>query len=527
MKFNIENSPKLDFDLNAGRPIYNKDYNFLENKPQINGNELIGDKSSADLDIADNLTFINGNLSLNSGDETLSTVELGIKSYDNLYKVSDWLYEISYTKADYKYAYEFMKDRYNEVSIGSCSAVYKDGKFGKNFDWYYNNNVDFVVRASGNGYKSIGVAGSVGKLTKEFVESDQYDDIYKIVPFVINEGVNEKGVFVGVNVVPSAETKSGIPFSTPTTGTNPQLESEPVCAMILNKIILDKCATADEAVIMIRDNMNIYCPTDNEFHFIIGDKSAQYIVEFINNDTKVINITNNYPWMTNYYRFSAEFNSDGQVDYHSLTDHATGITRSDIIASNYDNLTDMRELMANDLKFTQAYTVPWMDEFCGDYETFGNLTIADVYEAPEKYYSLINYVQDLYEHRDRSVSNTWQTTHSCVYDIDEQNLYVIVQEDGISYEFGFGFGDCEKLIKQEIKERKEADAEILRRLDTYIYYQDTPASEWIINHNLERYPSITVVDSGNSVVVGDVKYIDDNEIIVTFNGAFSGTAYLN
>ncbi|HHX67003.1 MAG TPA: hypothetical protein GX708_02975 [Gallicola sp.] len=62
---------------------------------------------------------------------------------------------------------------------------------------------------------------------------------------------------------------------------------------------------------------------------------------------------------------------------------------------------------------------------------------------------------------------------------------------------------------------------------TYIHAQNTPLSEWLINHNLQRYPSINVVDSGGSVVLGDIQYIDENNILLKFNGGFSGKAYLN
>jgi hypothetical protein len=62
---------------------------------------------------------------------------------------------------------------------------------------------------------------------------------------------------------------------------------------------------------------------------------------------------------------------------------------------------------------------------------------------------------------------------------------------------------------------------------TYIYSQDIAAATWSIEHNLGRYPSVTVVDSAGSVVIGDIKYISENEIEIYFIGSFSGQAYLN
>ena len=62
---------------------------------------------------------------------------------------------------------------------------------------------------------------------------------------------------------------------------------------------------------------------------------------------------------------------------------------------------------------------------------------------------------------------------------------------------------------------------------TYIHNQGSSSSVWVINHNLEKYPSVTIVDSGNNVVVGDISYNSTNQLTVTFNAPFSGKAYVN
>jgi len=62
---------------------------------------------------------------------------------------------------------------------------------------------------------------------------------------------------------------------------------------------------------------------------------------------------------------------------------------------------------------------------------------------------------------------------------------------------------------------------------TYVHYQSVPATLWTIEHNLGRYPSITVVDSAGTVVIGGVQYISENEVRLTFGAGFSGRAFLN
>lgn len=61
----------------------------------------------------------------------------------------------------------------------------------------------------------------------------------------------------------------------------------------------------------------------------------------------------------------------------------------------------------------------------------------------------------------------------------------------------------------------------------FVYNQASPALVWNIVHNLDKFPSVSVVDSAGTTVFGNVQYLNVNELTVTFNGAFSGKAYLN
>lgn len=62
---------------------------------------------------------------------------------------------------------------------------------------------------------------------------------------------------------------------------------------------------------------------------------------------------------------------------------------------------------------------------------------------------------------------------------------------------------------------------------TAVIKQLSPSSVWTIAHTLNKFPSVTVVDSGGNVVIGDITYVDMNTIIINFTTAFSGKVYLN
>jgi hypothetical protein len=62
---------------------------------------------------------------------------------------------------------------------------------------------------------------------------------------------------------------------------------------------------------------------------------------------------------------------------------------------------------------------------------------------------------------------------------------------------------------------------------TFVYTQNTPSGVWAIQHNLNKFPSVSVVNINNILMYGEVTYIDTNNLTVTFSGGFSGKAYMN
>jgi len=60
----------------------------------------------------------------------------------------------------------------------------------------------------------------------------------------------------------------------------------------------------------------------------------------------------------------------------------------------------------------------------------------------------------------------------------------------------------------------------------YTHTQSVASSSWTISHTLDGYPSVTVVDSAGTVVVGKVSYNSTSSVTVDFQGSFTGLAYL-
>jgi len=62
---------------------------------------------------------------------------------------------------------------------------------------------------------------------------------------------------------------------------------------------------------------------------------------------------------------------------------------------------------------------------------------------------------------------------------------------------------------------------------TFDFIQAAPSTTWTIQHDLNKLPSVSVVNNNNVVVYGDITYIDANNLTITFSAGFSGKAYLN
>ena len=114
-------------------------------------------------------------------------------------------------------------------------------------------------------------------------------------------------------------------------------------------------------------------------------------------------------------------------------------------------------------------------------------------------------------------------------------LYVDLSKP-TAYIWDNGFEELESSSIDDLKRRMtqaEGDITDLQQAvihsadKNYIHKQSNAADQWTIVHNLGKYPSITVVDSAGTVVVGEIVLQTTEQAVISFNGAFSGKAYCN
>jgi len=61
----------------------------------------------------------------------------------------------------------------------------------------------------------------------------------------------------------------------------------------------------------------------------------------------------------------------------------------------------------------------------------------------------------------------------------------------------------------------------------FVFNQAAASATWTVQHNLDKFPSCTMVLSTGQQGYGDVTFIDENNLTITFAGAESGKAYIN
>lgn len=61
----------------------------------------------------------------------------------------------------------------------------------------------------------------------------------------------------------------------------------------------------------------------------------------------------------------------------------------------------------------------------------------------------------------------------------------------------------------------------------YHHSQGASSTEWLIQHGLGFYPNVTTMDSGGSIVEGELEHLTKYTLRVTFSAPISGDAYLS
>jgi len=220
-------------------------------------------------------------------------------SYGTVTKIDDYpLYSLNYT-FDYKfdeylqtgtfpiYAQQQMKSK--DFSCTCFSAFGETNRLlGRNYDWDESSTYYLLFTDPPNGYSSIS--------TVDLSFFDYYHDkspdfsgnqnTLRILPYHPFDGINEKGVAVGMNAVPYANS--------PYDGSKVTIGE-----LQLIRLVLDYAGSTEEAINLIQQyNIRMEEPP---VHYLIADSSGHSaIVEFANGNIEIMENSAPFQVTTNF-----------------------------------------------------------------------------------------------------------------------------------------------------------------------------------------------------------------------------------
>lgn len=344
---------------------------------------------------------------------------------------------------------------------------------GRNLDWYINNDATAIIKMNhtDDHYASIGMTGCFPDFNEALASSGEYSDAYKYLPFKTVDGVNEKGLYIGVNVMPTGETSfdpstwEPYAFGHGAAHTNPSSDMH-YCVNYLVRIVLDRAASVEDAKKVI-DGID-WCEPFNfpaegysqAFHWLICDAKESVILEFMDNKAVYtaapsINEPSLGTIMTNFTNCLRE---KGLIQICGC-----GLERWDILEASYDSTPATFEGFQNLMSkvwYSKAYTIDpsshdfwfteWYDLGISSAEMYRNYDLCD---SPEFCDLVRKYTKAFYDQSNWHIADSplWYTTHTSIYDLESKTLRVLVHEGRDSqkeyYEASLGKSSFAKPLK--------------------------------------------------------------------------------
>lgn len=362
-------------------------------------------------------------------------------------KITDYLFEVTYD--DYSDGFTAAQEYYVKynVKLGGCSSVQNGIYRGRNYDWTYDEEPEFVIRVPANDsgrHASIGVAATTA-ITAADVEGGEYFDVYRFLPYVTLDGINDAGLTVNINVVGYEEMGEFVMKNDD--------PSDDICPLMVPRMLLDNCGSIEEALALM-ETLDIFSlGTMEEAHYMITAPQSPedstvntIVVELIPDENKHYQLNvidynkgefvDNKPVMTNFHLTGF----DGTLE--SATRHPMGYERYQILTDSFEqgsSVSGMIDLMKK-VYFSRAYDLytdcVWYSDYAGGDLDMTNRGESVLHGDLSRAGAYADAIANEVAHHDSMVrdASTWHTVHTSVYDTEAKVLYILPQEAGFAYE---------------------------------------------------------------------------------------------
>ena len=169
------------------------------------------------------------------------------------------------------------------------SAFGEDSRLlGRNFDWPDSSTYFIFFTNPPNGYSSVSTV-DLGFFNYDHDKTPDFSDnqnTLRTLPYHPFDGMNEKGVAIGMNAIPEALSPHNASKVT-------------IGELQLIRLVLDYASSTQEAINLIQQ-YNIRME-DPPIHYLIADSSGHsVIIEFVNGKMEIMNNANPWQVTTNF-----------------------------------------------------------------------------------------------------------------------------------------------------------------------------------------------------------------------------------
>lgn len=371
-----------------------------------------------------------------------------------IYHVGDSLFALQYYDYDFNKCREYFDSRYSEPNYGACSQVRMGNFVGRNLDYNINRNACAVIKVEAKPeigrHASIGVVGCFKYFTYDMAKTGILpDSLYHCLPGRTVDGINDCGVYVGVNVVPRRLDSSNAGYfyegDTPDT-------TNAYNALYLTRLVLDSANSVDHAIELIKSHTwyfpKNYPTKDVEhpyqpFHWMIADNNTNCILEMENHGFTILKATGNNLRLPSDTTIMTNF-SNSLWRTRELDNLGIGYERWDILHDNYLHMVDNEFglfFMMRNVWFSNAYTLPcdtlnyqrfWFSELASEtcyvdsLYKHGEQIVKDstkmdlITKGREEWFNETNWFTDS--------TKLWFTVHTSIYRLQDMRFYIVPHE---------------------------------------------------------------------------------------------------
>lgn len=371
-------------------------------------------------------------------------------------KIDDYFYEAgTYSSLDYEYAKEYFAAE-NDNWGGGCSAVSAviGGKrlVGRNMDLNISNKCAYFVRTDiPHKYETIGLAYTFRDVSPDYEDlaaNGLGDTFTKILPFMCDDVMNEKGLHIEINMR-HGETDADGNDIFGVEHTNPNAK-ERVYVFMLGQYVALNCKDLDEVRKYLAEDIDVYSQKNYwNYSFIVTDaKGDSALLEFGNGG---------YYWVeTDENDVIAQTNFYLNEECNKMEGIKTGLGRYDTMMNDIGNVKNKKDLydLMRKVQFS-SYYLPYDEcmanhfdprsEIIGEENEYGLDLTYDFVMDPANH-DLISgaltlqgdYINSLSRQEKQDANCFWESTFTEVVDPGSKTIEVrLFENDAYLYRISF------------------------------------------------------------------------------------------